>query len=398
MQFRLTSINAAGRKVKRTIEAASQNEAVTFIRHQGETPIEIVAIGRGRPRLKTAEKVFFTQNVAVLLASGVPLGEALTVIAGDSPSRRSVSFYDSIRVDLEQGLPLSAALKKYPATFDSVYVSLVEAGENSGELATVMANLAQGIEKDAHTLHQIKSAMIYPAIVLATLFIMGTAIVFFVLPKITQVFASLNVTLPLATRWLIAVSQLANARPWLTLGGLIAGVAALFGLTAIAPVRAAGRRAALRLPVIRSLVRHLDLTRLAGTLSLLLGAGVPIQTALTIAGGTITSPTLSGQMTGVADELARGVSLGVALHQTELPKTFVALVAVGEKSGKTTAVFATLTEHYGQLFDVAVKNFTGAIEPALTLLVGLIVGGAVITIMLPIYQFVGNLQNLAGAG
>lgn len=397
-QFKYVAINQSGKKMNQTMPAASRDEVLAYLAQQHLVPVEVTEvtkIARSSHSLKTNEKVFFTQNVAVLLASGISLGEALAIIANDSPNKKSAQFYESIRVELEKGTPLSKALSNYPGTFDSIYISLVEAGENSGELASVMDNLAKGIEKDARTVHQIKGAMIYPGIIFGTLVIMGIGIVFFVLPKITQVFESLDVVLPITTQLLVNFGRFVTQHPVLFLSLTLAFFIALGGIWSVKRVRQKLAHLSMRLPLIRDLIRNLDLTRLSSTLSLLLSAGVPIQNALSIASGTITNPRLAKEFKQVSEKLATGTSLGAALSQTGLPKTFIALVAVGERSGKISTIFESLANHYSELFDTSVKNFTGAIEPILTLFVGVVVGGVVITIMLPIYQFVGNLQTLA---
>lgn len=394
-QFKYTAINAQGKKIKDTLQSTSHDEVVNYLTSRQLVAVEVTELSTkngGSKNLKTNEKIYFTQNISVLLSSGISLGESLSIIANDTTNKQSASFYESIRVDLEQGTPLSKALSKYPKTFDSIYISLIEAGENSGELASVMENLAKGIEKDARTLHQIKSAMVYPALVLGTLVVMGIGIIFFVLPKITEVFTSLNVDLPFVTQLLVSFGGFVNKQPLLTVAALVFVIIALSVLSRIPSLRTAAIRGTMKLPLIRDLVRHLDLTRLSSTLSLLLGAGVPIQNALKIASGTIVNPRLSHEFSEVSTKLSSGIALGQALYQTDLPKTFVALVSVGERSGKIASIFNTLAEHYEELFDTSVKNFTGAIEPVMTLFVGVMVGGAVVTIMLPIYQFMGNLQ------
>ncbi len=397
-QFKYSAINQSGKKIKQTLAATNREEVLTYLTSQHLVPVEVTEVTKvagGSHKLKTNEKIFFTQNVAVLLSSGISLGEALAIIANDSPNKKSAQFYESIRIELEKGTPLSTALRKYPDTFDTIYLSLVEAGENSGELASVMSNLAKGIEKDARTMHQIKGAMVYPGIIMASLVLMGIVIVIFVLPKITDVFLSLNVKLPFITQLLVNFGKLATNHPLLFL--LTVAIVCVGGVTLwrIKPIRLAISLNVMKLPIIRDLVRNLDLTRLSSTLSLLLAAGVPIQNALKIAAGTITNPRLSKEFSEVSNKLATGTSLGTALYKTQLPKTFVALVAVGERSGKISSIFETLSSHYEELFDTSVKNFTSAIEPTLTLFVGIVVGGVVISIMLPIYQFVGNLSNVA---
>lgn len=395
-EFRYTAIDASGKRIRKTTQATTQAELTKSLTANKMVIVEIENLSQGKTKtrttLKVTEKIFFTQNIAVLLSSGISLGESMSIIANDTAHKSTSDFYESIRVDLEQGLALSQALAKYPHVFDSVYTSLVEAGENSGELASVMGSLAKGLEKDARTVHQVKSAMMYPAVVLASLLGLGLVIIFFVLPKITQVFEQLKVELPFMTRLLVSFSKLVTNYPLVILGAIILLGVFSYLMVRWTPTRQYLIHTFLRLPVIRDVIRNLDLTRLSSTLALLLNAGVPIQSALKIASGTITNPKLSEEFQAISSKLAAGVALGQALQQTSLPKTFIALVSVGERSGNIASIFATLSEHYEELFDTSVKNFTSILEPMLTLMVGVVVGVVVITIMLPIYQFVGNLQ------
>ncbi len=397
--FRYTVIDPTGKRISQTMNASNKREVATFL---AKNNYFIVAINektakgllKGSQKISPKDKIFFTQNVSVLLASGVSLGEAISIIAEDANSKSMTVFCSALQDELEKGTPLSKALSLYPDNFDSVYISLVNAGENSGQLDVVMNNLAKGMQKDIRTIQQVKSALLYPAFVLASLFVLGLIVVFFVLPKISTIFEQLNVSLPITTRALIAFSKFTSAHPILILASLIIG-----GIATVLYFRSRWSKKligilASRLPVLKKIIFHLDLLRLSSTLSLLLNAGLPIQEAIKIAASTIKNPRLQQQFETVTPKLASGRSLGQVLHEVTLPKTFISLVAVGERSGNIATIFASLAEHYEDLLDTSIKDFTGIIEPVLTLFVGLMVAGVIASVMVPLYSFIGSINSL----
>lgn len=395
--FRYTVVDPNGKRITKSMAAANKVEVVQYLQQSGMFIIQVTdqpVKSSTLKQLRVRDKIDFTRNISVLLSSGISLGEALAIMADDTTNKGLHAFYSTIRGDLERGTPLSKALSGYPDIFDPVYLALVSAGENSGQLDTVLASMADSLEKNARMQSEVRSALLYPGFVLMTLFVLGGAIAFFVLPRITKIFDQLNVQLPLATRLLVQFSKLLEKYPlFILLGILLVGLGTFFFFRS-----KRGKHLlhiiAMRVPLIKNILNFLDLYRLASTLALLLNAGIPIQEALRTAGGTVTNPKLQKEFALAGEKLATGTAFAVALQQTSLPKTFIALVAVGERSGKITSIFTTLAAHYDQQLTYAIRNFTATLEPVLTLIVGLLVGMVVITIMVPIYQFVGNLQNL----
>ncbi|HEY1074797.1 MAG TPA: type II secretion system F family protein [Patescibacteria group bacterium] len=395
--FRYTVLDPTGKRFTKLMAAANRNEVAKFLQQNKYFIIDITEttvrrINRSTP-LNQRDKISFTQNIAVLLSSGISLGEAVTIVEQDSSSKSAASFYTSIRNDLEQGTALSKALAHYPNLFDSVYISLIEAGENSGELSEVMNSLASSIEKDQRTLSQVKSALLYPAFILASLVGLGVVLGFFVLPQITKVFAQIDTELPFATRMLVSLSNTLSSYPIPILSGVMLLIAGILTYIRTAQGKKFISHLSTITPLIKPIILNLDLSRLSSTLALLLNAGVPIQYAFKIAAGTLKNQRLRQELESTAEKLASGISLSQSLQTSSLPRTFVALVAVGERSGKVAAIFEGLGHHYEGQLDSALKNFTSLLEPMMTLFIGLLVGGVVITIMVPIYQFVGNLQG-----
>ncbi len=394
--FRYTVIDPSGKRITQSMTAGSKREVAAYLAKNDYFIVDInEKSGKKTGRTKeiaSKDKIFFTQNISVLLASGVSLGEAISIIAEDANSKTMTLFCATLQDELERGLPLSKALAHYPESFDPVYISLVTAGENSGQLDQIMSNLAKSMQKDVRTVQQVKSALLYPVFVLASLLVLGVLILFFVLPKIATIFEQLNAKLPLATRLLIRLSKFATHQPIILITIFVLLIVAGFFLLRWRKAQQFLGAMVIRLPLVKQIILHLDLSRLSSTLALLLNAGVPIQEAIRIAAGTVKNPKLSQEFQDSTQKLASGRGLAQVLHEVSLPKTFISLVAVGERSGNIATIFSSLAEHYEDLLDAAIKDFTAILEPVLTLFVGLIVAGAIVTIMLPLYQFIGQLD------
>jgi type IV pilus assembly protein PilC len=397
-QFKYTVVDPTGKRYSKIITADDKNTVIALLRKSNLYVVEVKdatkqLFSQGK-NLSTVDKIFFTQNIAVLLSSGVSLGEALSIIAEDTANKAKSTLYEAIRSDLESGYPLSTALSHYPNTFDPIYLSLVKAGESSGELDTILNSLAKSLEKDARTKNQVKSAFVYPALILASLVGLSVVLVVFVLPKLTKVFEDLRVELPITTRILVGISSLVTNN-LLVSGILFVGiiVGGIF-LLQVPAVKDFAAKAAHKFPYIKNILLNSDLVHLSSTLALLLNAGVPIQNALDISAGTVGNPRLQNELKQTVTKISTGRMLSQSLRETSLPKTFVALIGAGEQSGKIASIMETLNEHYQELLDTSIKNFTALLEPALTLIVGLVVGGVVISVLLPIYQFIGNLQSV----
>ncbi len=395
--FQYIAVDQAGKRLSKTMIANSRDEVAKFLTEKHYFIVSINDISdkvmKQGNRLTMNDKIFFTQSVSVLLQAGISLGESLAIIAADTPRKTTSLFYESIRLELEAGSPFSAALARYPKIFDPIYISLIKAGEASGELSTIMDSLSKSLDSDQRIRNQVRSALLYPSFIMLSLAGLVTVIVFFVLPRLTKVFTDLNVPLPFATRMLVALGTVAANKPFLLLGIIISVVATAVVLIRLPSTRRLLLRIAFYTPFIRQVIESSDFLHISSTLSLLIAAGVPIQDAIFISAGTVQHPLLNRELTSVSQKLSNGKTLTQALRETSLPRTFVALVSAGEQSGRIDEIFKDLAGHYQDVLDVSIKNFTGIIEPVLTLAVGLIVGGTVISILLPIYQFVGNLSN-----
>ncbi|MBI4175505.1 type II secretion system F family protein [Candidatus Berkelbacteria bacterium] len=344
-------------------------------------------------RLRLDDKIFLIQSLSTFLAAGVPIVEALRMTGGDAQSPRLVAVLDGIALDLQAGKRLAESLGRYPESFDSVFLALVEAGEESGKLQEIFTSLAMKYKQDAQTLSRVRSALIYPLIVLIALVGLGLVLTFFVLPRITDVFTRFSIDLPLLTRLLIVISRWVSQSPWLVAGGLVfvtfSGVSFFFSKQ--------GRRSlewlGTHLPFVKTTFWYLDLQRFTATLAILIEAAVPIQDALVIAGKTIRHPLLARQIPQAAAGLAAGRSLATSLEATALPRTVISLMAAGEQSGALGRNLHELDEFYRDHLDESLRNVTGFVEPLLTFIVGIIVAAVVLAVIVPLYQLIGQLNG-----
>lgn len=391
-----------GHRLTGRIKATTADEAAVDLQQQGlvvtqlydsEKPAGYFHLNLASNHLSVDEKIFLVQNLATFLGSGIPITEALRITASDATSPRLSSMLDSITFDLKSGKTFATSLGKFPDSFDSIFLALVDSGEQTGMLKEIFSSLADKYKQDRQTISRIRSAFIYPGIVFIALVILSVILAFFVLPKMTDVFRRFAVDLPFITEWLLAGSQLLNKQPILSLLVLTGLATTTIGFL----VSRTGHRflafMGSRLPVIKDTFWYLDLERFTSTLRILLEAGVPIQQALKVAGKTVTHPALTRQIPIAAEELSSGRSLATSLEMTILPHTVISLLAAGEQSGNLAGNLGELEHFYRDHLDEALRNLTALIEPLMTLFVGLTVGAVVVSIIIPIYQLVGNLNG-----
>lgn len=397
-QYRYTVVDKSNQRLTKIVAAASQESLARSLESRGVFIVKIVDISQqakqiGR-HLTASDRLFMVQNIAILLDSGISLGEVLNIIAADTANKRLALFFQALQSDLEQGSSFSQALSGYPEAFDEVFLSLIEAGESSGQLSLVLQNLAESLERDMQTVRQVKSALIYPVIILGALALLVGILSFFVLPKLVGIFTQVDFELPWLTRQLINLGQFIELNQWLALLLYLGSLAAIVGWSLSPWGKRLLRVVSGRLPVIKNVYAVLDLTRLSSTLELLLRAGIPIQAAMKNAAGTLTDQQSQLEVVAVSTKLQSGISLAQSLGQTHLPRTFIALIATGEQSGSLEKILKSLSGHYQRELETKVKDLTAVLEPALTLFVGLTVAGAVLTILVPLYQFIGSFQNV----
>ena len=403
MRFHYIASQPTGKVIEGDFEAAGPAEVLEYLANQGLRPISIKIVkgveevGRGlfifRKGIRVADKVFLTKYLSLMLKVGTDLLKAIDILIVDLDNPAMRALLIEIRGTLEKGQPFYSTFLKYPKYFSSVFVNLIKAGETSGNLERVFEDLSVSLEKDQDLRRKIKSALTYPIILLIASFSVLILLVSFAVPKIATVFASANVRPPLFSRIVISTGLFISDYIWfflIFLGILIVSLWYLFAKTA------SGKKFlyqfALKLPIIKTVLKQIALQRFASTLSSLLRAGLPILDSLEITSQTVGYGELKDSLIRISWEgVAKGLTIGEAFRREAIfPRVVVNLMAISEKAGHIEDILSALATFYEGEIEVAIKTMVSFLEPALLMGIGIIIGTIAISIIVPIYQLVGQ--------
>ncbi len=339
-------------------------------------------------RVKAVEKVFFTQNLQVMVKAGLSVSVALRTLGQQTGNVafRAILLDVSQRVD--KGNPLSDSLAAYPKVFPELFINMVRAGERGGKLEDVLGQLAVQLRKSQQLVAKVRGALTYPVVVIIAMVGIAIAMMVFVIPKITAIFQESNATLPLPTRVLIAVSDfLVNQGIWVA----IFAAALAFGFARLIKTprgKDIWHRLLLQLPIISPILQKINLAKFARTFSSLLKTDIPIVQAFQITASTLGNASYRNAVAGAAESVKKGVP--VAKIIAEFPKLFpplmVQMVAVGEETGTLDTILDELASFYEEDVDRTMSNLSTILEPVLILILGLGVGALAVSIILPIYS------------
>jgi len=395
--FEYEALDTAGRRRKGVISADTARLARRALKRKRLVPVRLEAAemrsesgggpGLRRDRVRPRETALITRQLATLLSAGAPVEEAVQTLAFQSERAAVRRTLLGLRSGVMEGRRLSESLAAYPQAFPPLYRAMVAAAEGTGALDRVLERLADYLERNQAMRGKIANALVYPAALAVTAAGVVAALMVFVVPKVVEQFAAMDQSLPGLTQAVIAVSAfLANAWPLL----LVALAAAIAG-TVAALRRESGRRKmerlALRLPVAGRLLRAVNAARMARTLSVLVGAGVPVVEGLNAAQATMRSVLLREALATVAGQVREGSSLAGALKRCEaFPPLVVYMAAVGERSGRLGEMLEKAADHLEADFESATQTAVALLEPAIIVAMGAIVGLIVLAILLPILQ------------
>lgn len=340
------------------------------------------------------ERILFAKHLAMMVKSGMTEVESLKLIRRQIKSGTFGAVLDTVIAEVENGQFLSEALYPFRSQFGGeLFVNVIKLGEMSGTLPSNLEYLAKEIEKDRELRSKVRSALVYPVIVLlATLGVTGT-LVFFILPKILPIFTSLNIALPLTTRILVGVSEfLINEYLWIML--FVAGVAVLFtALKRVAKFNYLLDRLTLKVPLIGAITLGYNIATLTRTLALLLKSGTKIVEAVGVTARVMPSLVYRNALQNAAEEINRGGALHKSFEAQAsiIPTTATHMIEVGERTGNLDANLLYLSEFYEKEVDANVRNLSSVLEPALLVIMGLLVGFVAIAIITPIYEVTQTL-------
>jgi type IV pilus assembly protein PilC len=393
--------NRAGGNVTGELVAASKGELQNLLRRQQITPSKMSEKGKefNMPTfgggVKAKELAVFTRQFSVMIDAGLPLVQCLEILAGQQENQFFQKVLTSTRASVEGGATLSAAMRLHPKVFDALFVNMVEAGETGGILDTILQRLASYIEKNVKLQRAVKSAMVYPIGVLS---IAGGVIVLLlwkVVPIFATLFAGLGAELPLPTRIVIAMSNFVGSIFGLLI--VVVFVALIIGIKVWYGTKE-GRfildSILLKLPVLGMLLRKIAVARFTRTLGTLISSGVPILEGLDITARTAGNAVVERALNNVRQALEEGKSLTEPLKESQVfPGMVTQMIAVGEQTGAMDAMLQKIADFYEEEVDAAVKDLLTALEPVMIVFLGLVVGGVVISMYLPLFSLIGKLAK-----
>jgi len=340
------------------------------------------------------DKVLFARHLALMIKVGLPLRESIATIQEQTQNKKFKKILGDVLKNIDNGKSLADSLAQHSKIFGSFYINIIRAGEESGTLEENLKYLASHLEKNHELKRKVRTIMIYPSIVLITAIFLSAVIIFFVLPKITVIFKSFQIQLPLTTRILIGFTDIAKNYGVLILFGVIAMLIILFLLARIRSVKFIIHKIILKIPLIGPIVKNFNLSLFSRTLGILLRSGLPIVSAFEITQETLKNLVYQKELEKTANEIKKGKTISDYLKKKERLFTPMAsrMIGVGEKTGKLEETLLYLGNFYETEVDNSTKNFSVILEPLLILLIGLAVVFIALAVITPMYEITKGLH------
>jgi type IV pilus assembly protein PilC len=399
--YKYQGTSRSGSAVSGVMTASSKAELQNLLRRQQITATKMTEKGKEfniptfGGSISAKELAIFTRQFSVMIDAGLPLVQCLEILAGQQENKLFQKVLTATRAQVEGGATLSTAMRSSPKVFDSLYVNMVEAGETGGILDTILQRLSSYIEKNVKLQRAVKSALVYPVGVISVAGAVITLLLWKVVPIFATLFAGLGVDLPLPTRIVIALSHfIGSIFGFLILVGIIGGIFGLKAWYGTNQGRLVMDTIVLKLPVLGILMRKIAVARFTRTLGTLISSGVPILEGLDITARTAGNAVVERALQKVRKSLEEGKSLTDPLKETEVfPGMVTQMIAVGEQTGAMDAMLQKIADFYEEEVDAAVKDLLTALEPIMIVFLGLVVGGVVISMYLPLFSLIGKLAG-----
>jgi type IV pilus assembly protein PilC len=397
--FEYTARNTTGQIQKGQLDVASKEDVSAYLRKNRlilvsvrEAPKQI-SLSMGGGRIKTRDIVIFTRQFATMINAGLPLVQSLNILAAQSENKMLRDVTKAVVYDVESGNTLADALSKHPKAFSDLYVNMVAAGEAGGILDTILLRLATFLEKNDALIRKVKGAMIYPGVIITVAAGAIAILLIFVIPTFQNMFSSAGLELPLPTRVVIAMSGFLIGYWWailLAMGGAVFGIRSYYRTSS-------GRRqidgALLRSPVLGDVLRKSAVSRFTRTLGTLVSSGVSILEGLEITAKTAGNTIIHDAVMESRTSIAGGETIAAPLEKSKVfPPMVISMIAVGEQTGGLAEMLSKIADFYDEEVDVAVSALLSLMEPAMIVILGVIVGGMVIAMYLPIFDMMNAVQ------
>jgi len=385
--------NKQGKKSKGEISSSNPAIAKAELRRQGINATRVrkkskgFSLGGGGS-VKPADIALFTRQMATMMRAGVPLVQSFEIVADGVDKPKVADLIRSVRNDVSGGSSFASALRKHPVYFDDLFCNLVDAGEQSGALETMLDRIATYKEKTESLKAKVRKAMTYPAAVLVVAFIVSGILLIKVVPQFEQVFAGFGAELPAFTLFVIGISEFMQ-QWWMVI--LVAIAAIIGGLLAAhkrsRPFREALDKIALKVPIAGNIIEKSSVARYARTLSTTFAAGVPLVDALNSVAGSTGNSVYTRAVHQIRDDVSSGQQLAFSMRSTTVfPNMVIQMVAIGEEAGALDDMLDKAASYYEEQVDNAVDNLTALMEPMIMAVLGVLVGGLIIAMYLPIFQ------------
>lgn len=382
-----------GKRIHGEVLATSEMQARNILRQQGMLPLKIKKkpqplIGGKGKAIKPAHIAAFTRQLATMLQAGMPLLQGLEIIAQSAEIPAMTRLVNEIKDDVAGGISLGNALARHPLYFDKLYVSLVKAGEDAGTLEAILERIAVYKEKTESLKKKIKKALFYPAAVLVVAFIVTAILLIFVIPQFKELFSSFGADLPAFTLMVIGLSEIFQQYWWMIFGGIGGAIYAfIFFKKRSRAFNQALDRLVLRLPLLGPLTHKAAVARFARTLSTMFAAGVPLVEAMGSVAGATGNHVYETAVLEMRDMTAQGQQIRLSMQQSGLfPMMVVQMVGIGEETGELDKMLGKVADIYEEEVDNMVDAMSSLMEPMIMAFLGVVVGGLVIAMYLPIFK------------
>ena len=397
--FEYTARSQTGQIQKGQLDVASKDDVSSYLRKNRLTLVSVreapkqIKLSMGGVRVKTRDVVIFTRQFATMINAGLPLVQSLNILAAQTENKTLAEITRAVVYDVESGNTLADAFSKHPKGFSQLYVNMVAAGEAGGILDTILLRLATFLEKNDALVRKVKGAMIYPGVIMTVAGGAITVLLVFVIPTFQNMFASANLELPLPTRVVIGMSNFLIGYWWailLSIGGIIFAIRSYY---ATAPGRLQIDSMMLKAPVLGDVIRKSAVSRFTRTLGTLVSSGVSILEGLEITAKTAGNQVVHDAVMLSRQSIAGGETIAAPLEKSKVfPPMVISMIAVGEQTGGLDEMLSKIADFYDEEVDVAVSALVSLMEPAMIVLLGVIVGGMVIAMYLPIFDMMNAVQ------
>jgi type IV pilus assembly protein PilC len=396
--FNYTARTLTGELQSGSIDLPSENEVIAHLRKNRMIVVKVqqapkdikISFGGG---VSTRDIVIFTRQFATMINSGLPLVQALDILAEQTENPKLKEVTKAVVYDVESGHTLADALRKHPKAFSDLYVNMVAAGEAGGILDTILLRLATFMEKNDALVRKVKGAMIYPSVIFSVAGLCVIVLLIFVIPVFQQMFSSIGQQLPLPTRIVIGMSDVLK-NYWWAIGAAIAGTV---WATRRYYATSAGRlnldKVLLSMPVLGDVIRKSSVSRFTRTLGTLIASGVSILDGLEITAKTAGNRVIHDAVMESRNSIAGGETIAAPLQKSKVfPPMVISMIAVGEQTGGLDEMLSKIADFYDEEVDAAVENLLSAMEPIMIVALGGIVGGMIIAMYLPIFSMINTVQ------